>query len=80
LVELPPDSHSTLVALGSGAEVTVDLPNQKVKGPGFEASFDIAPATKEQLLAGLDLVGTTLVHEEAIRDYEATWQSFAPLT
>jgi 3-isopropylmalate/(R)-2-methylmalate dehydratase small subunit len=78
LVPLDEEGHRALVAAGSGAEATIDLPSQTVTAAGQTFPFTIAETTKKQLLAGLDLVGTTLEHEAAIRDYEARWDSFAP--
>ncbi len=78
LIELPLESHSQVVALGSGARVTVDLPAQSVSWDGGGAGFEINPATKDQLLRGLDLVGTTLEHESLIGEFESGWDSFVP--
>lgn len=78
LVELPPDSHRPLVDAGSGTKVTVDLVRQVVVLDGRELPFEINSATREQLLAGLDLVGTTLVHDQEIAKFEQRWDAFAP--
>ncbi len=78
LAELPEEQHAKLVTAGSGAEVTIDLPRQKVILNREEFHFDISPATKEQLLAGEDLAGTTLRHVEKINEFEKEWSSFAP--
>lgn len=78
LVELPAESHSALTEAGSGATVTIDLPNQTVTIGDKTAVFEINAATKEQLLAGLDLVGTTLVYGDEIEQFEGQWSSFAP--
>lgn len=71
LVELDVVAHQRLVALGQGAHVKVDLPNQSVEADKLSAVFDIDPATKEQLLKGLDLIGTTLLSEKSIAAFEA---------
>ncbi len=76
LVEVDPEAHAELVSLGQGAEVTVDLPNQKVIGTR-EYGFDIAPATKHALVNGLDLIGTTLVHSDQIGEYEAKMPAYS---
>lgn len=80
LVELPDEDHRHLVEAGHGAEVIVDLPNQKVKVDGREFSFEISAATKEQMMAGLDLIGTTLVYEPQIAAYEANDATYVPRT
>lgn len=78
LVELPPESHSELIHAGSGAEVTIDLPNQLVILGEHAFPFEINAAIKDQLLQGLDLIGTTMVHENEISRFETEWTSFAP--
>lgn len=78
LIELPPSDQQKLVDAGSGASVTVDLPAQTVTVGDHTASFEIAAMTKEQILAGHDLVGTTLVYEDAIKKFEGEWDSLAP--
>ncbi|MCX7799830.1 MAG: 3-isopropylmalate dehydratase small subunit [Fimbriimonadales bacterium] len=70
LIELQPEAHAALAGLGQGAEVEIDLPSQQVRFGGREAGFDIAPATKDALLQGLDLIGTTLTLEREIAAFE----------
>jgi 3-isopropylmalate/(R)-2-methylmalate dehydratase small subunit len=54
-----------------GAEITVDLPAQTVKGPdGKTDKFDIDPFRKNCLVNGLDDIGLTLQKEAAIAAYE----------
>jgi 3-isopropylmalate/(R)-2-methylmalate dehydratase small subunit len=78
LIELNPTDHAKLVAAGSGAEVTVSLPDQTVLINGERLSFEINEATKLALIAGLDLIGTTLQYDSQIADYEATKLGYAP--
>ena len=78
LTELKDGDHAKFVAAGSGAEATVDLARQKIILNGEEFHFDIAETTKQQLLAGLDLVGTTLQFGDDITEFEKQWSSFAP--
>ncbi|MBS1709166.1 MAG: 3-isopropylmalate dehydratase small subunit [Armatimonadetes bacterium] len=78
LVELSAADHSKLVEAGSGATVTVDLVHQTVVSDGREMPFELNAAVREQLLAGLDLVGTTLVYEDKIASFERNWDAFAP--
>lgn len=55
-----------------GAEMTVDLEAQTVTAPeGQVYPFEIDPFRRECLLKGLDSIGWTLQHEQAISDYEA---------
>ncbi len=78
LVELPPGAHKDLVEAGSGAEATIDLASQTVEIGGQRHSFEINPVLKGQILAGLDLIGTTLSSETEITEFEQKWHSFAP--
>lgn len=49
----------------------VDLPSQRVTGPGFGMGFDCAPADKTALLEGMDEIGMTLLHTGALAAWEA---------
>lgn len=70
LIELSEPEHQRLVQAGSGATAQIDLPSQTIRLGDWGAQFDINEATKEALLKGLDLIGTTLLHEDAISHYE----------
>lgn len=78
LIELPEEHHAKLVAAGSGAEATIDLPNQTVTLADTPMPFSINPATKHALVEGLDLIGTTLMHEQEIAAYEARSENYVP--
>ena len=78
LIELPDSDHASLVAANSGAEATVDLQNCKVSVAQKSFPFEIRESTRQQLLAGLDLVGTTLQFEAEIGGFEKNWDSFVP--
>ncbi|MEX2244671.1 MAG: 3-isopropylmalate dehydratase small subunit [Fimbriimonadaceae bacterium] len=78
LVELAPDSHADLKGAGTGAEATIDLPAQSVQVGGKTHRFEIDPVLKDQLLAGLDLIGATLRMEPEIAAFEGKWDAFAP--
>lgn len=55
-----------------GYKLTVDLPSQTIRDDaGFTAAFDLDPFRKHCLLNGLDDIGLTLQHLEAIEAYEA---------
>jgi len=52
--------------------VTVDLPNQTVTIPSQEPQkFEVDPYRKKCLMEGLDDIGYTLQHLDAIKSYEA---------
>jgi 3-isopropylmalate/(R)-2-methylmalate dehydratase small subunit len=54
-----------------GYSLTVDLPNQTVRdNHGLEYKFEILPSRKEVLLKGLDDIASSLLHGDAIDDYE----------
>lgn len=78
LIDLSAADHDAIAALGSGAEVSIDLPNQTVTSAAGIAKFEIGEATKMQLIAGLDLVGMTMQHEDKIREYESQLETFIP--
>lgn len=78
LIELDAADHDQLSALGSGAEATIDLPNQLVTAGGRSFSFEINPATKAQIAKGLDLVGTTLEFDKEIGEYETSMKTYVP--
>ena len=75
LIELPEADHAKLIAAGSGSEATIDLPNQTVELGGQAMPFEINAVTKDALVKGLDLIGTTLLHAEDISRYEAAQAS-----
>ncbi|HEY8347197.1 MAG TPA: 3-isopropylmalate dehydratase small subunit [Symbiobacteriaceae bacterium] len=55
-----------------GYQLTVDLANQTVQDEhGFSATFEIDPFRKYCLMNGLDDIGLTLQHLDAIEAYEA---------
>lgn len=76
LIELPTDSYSAVAAAGTGAEIEIDLPNQTIILAGSEYSFDINQVTKQALVEGLDLIGTTLRLGPEISQYETQHETF----
>ncbi len=78
LIELNENNHKTLVGAGSGATVTIDLPNQTVELQGTTMNFEINQGTKEALVAGLDLIGTTLIYSDKIAAFEKADTTFVP--
>jgi 3-isopropylmalate/(R)-2-methylmalate dehydratase small subunit len=67
-----------------GATITVDLEARTLRageGPdAIEDSFDIDNYTRWRLLEGLDDIGITLGHDDAITAYEAARPSWKPVT
>jgi 3-isopropylmalate/(R)-2-methylmalate dehydratase small subunit len=63
-----------------GYSLTIDLPSQTVKdNHGLVYKFEIAPSRKEVLLKGLDDIGTSLLHADAIDTYEKTHTATATM-
>ena len=72
-VALAPEQVDELMdeARGGNHVFSVDLESQTVTAPSGKAyRFDIDPAAKEKLLKGLDAIGETLTHADAIDVYE----------
>ena len=81
LVVLPDaqvDALFSAVANTVGFSLTVDLPAQSIAGDAFRATFDIEPERKRLLLEGLDDIGLTMRHADAIRAFEAVHRARAP--
>ena len=80
-VELPAESVRALMdaVLGDPAtEITVDLDALQVSAPAVDEAFDMDPYTRWRLLEGLDDIGLTLRHEDAITAYERSRPSRLP--
>jgi 3-isopropylmalate/(R)-2-methylmalate dehydratase small subunit len=60
--------------------VTVDLTTREVRCGEFAAEFEIDDYTRWRLMEGLDDIGLTLRHIEAIDDFEALRPSYKPRT
>jgi 3-isopropylmalate/(R)-2-methylmalate dehydratase small subunit len=54
--------------------VEIDLDALTVRAPGIDEVFDMEPFTRWRLLQGLDDIGLTLTHTDAIDAFEATRQ------
>lgn len=78
LIELDESDHSSLSALPQGSEVAVDLPAQSVTWVGGASKFEISAASKDALVKGLDLIGTTLSYSEKISAFENTMETYVP--
>ncbi len=63
-------------------EVVIDVERLTVEAPkiGFTAKFPIDPFTQHRLLEGLDDIGLSLAHADAIMAYEATRADWLPVT
>ncbi|MGI8575024.1 MAG: 3-isopropylmalate dehydratase small subunit [Egibacteraceae bacterium] len=82
-VTLPADVCKRLVAISLDdprAPIRIDLPEQQLVTGDVHAAFEIDPYTKHLLTEGLDDIGLTLAHTEAIADFEAGRPSWLPRT
>jgi 3-isopropylmalate/(R)-2-methylmalate dehydratase small subunit len=80
-VELPTDAVEKLWALAEenpAAEITIDLERKEVLAGGDAWSFELDDFARYRLLEGLDDIGLTLRHEEAITAYEQTRSTIKP--
>jgi 3-isopropylmalate/(R)-2-methylmalate dehydratase small subunit len=81
-IVLPADSVERLfqeMYATEGYQLTIDLPQQKVRTPtGVEFAFEVDAFNKHCLLNGLDDIGITLQDEGAIRAFEQNWRQRAP--
>jgi 3-isopropylmalate/(R)-2-methylmalate dehydratase small subunit len=83
-VQLPADVVEQLMTLSEGdpnAELTVDLDRREVRAEGVVASFELDDFTRWRLMEGLDDIGLTLRHDDAIADFESqrpSWKPSAP--
>jgi 3-isopropylmalate/(R)-2-methylmalate dehydratase small subunit len=75
LVRLTEDETQTLIQRSTANpqhKITINLEHQTVTDDqGFSAHFDIDPFRKHCLLNGLDDIGLTLLHEDALNAYES---------
>ena len=83
VVELPADVVAALteaVKADAGTEITIDLEARSVTCPaaGVEATFPIDDFTRYRLLNGLDDIGLTLRHADAITAFEAERPAWRP--
>ncbi|MFQ5659295.1 MAG: 3-isopropylmalate dehydratase small subunit [Gammaproteobacteria bacterium] len=62
-----------------GYRLKIELARQQITGPdGRVTPFDIAPDLKQRLLQGMDAIGVTLQHSDAIHAYEQRRAREAP--
>jgi 3-isopropylmalate/(R)-2-methylmalate dehydratase small subunit len=76
-VVLPEDDVRAVMTAG---RARIDLAAQEVGWDGGTASFEIDQETKRRLLEGLDDIGVTLQHADAIDRYEGERERSGPVT
>jgi 3-isopropylmalate/(R)-2-methylmalate dehydratase small subunit len=80
-VTLPVSQVRHLIDLASedpGAQVTVDLEAQEVRGEGFAYRFEVDAFARECLVGGLDEIGLVERHDGSIATYESHRSSWLP--
>jgi len=78
-VVLPQEQVDRLMEVAETDPISIDLDNQTVTTPFQDRfSFVIDPFRKKCLIEGLDEVGITLTHEQALIDYEARLKANKP--
>jgi 3-isopropylmalate/(R)-2-methylmalate dehydratase small subunit len=82
LITLPQSEIDKLLddaSRGANATITVDLPNQEIRGPdGGSIAFEIDPFKKKCLIEGLDDIGLTLEKKSNIDAFEQRTQVARP--
>jgi 3-isopropylmalate/(R)-2-methylmalate dehydratase small subunit len=68
------------VEANPSSPLTVDLQQREISADNFQAEFEIDDYTRWRLLEGLDDIGLTLRHVEAIDQFEQTRPAFLPKT
>ncbi len=71
LLTLPDADTAALRDLPPDTAVTVDLPGERLTGPGTSLGFAIEPFRKRMLLEGLDDIGLTLARGEELAAWAA---------
>jgi 3-isopropylmalate/(R)-2-methylmalate dehydratase small subunit len=83
-VQLPAaevERMQALIEAGPGKEFTVDLGKREVRGDAGETwSFEIDDYTRWRFMEGLDDIGLTLRHADAITDFERSRPAWFPVT
>ena len=82
-VILPQDEIEKLwsaIEANPQTEVTVDLESKSVSYNGNTIAFALDDYTRWRLMEGLDDIGLTLRHTDAVRDFEEKRPHFKPLT
>jgi 3-isopropylmalate/(R)-2-methylmalate dehydratase small subunit len=80
-VELPQESVRALmdaVLDDATTRIVVDLEARTVSAPGVDETFPIDDFTRWRLMEGLDEIGLTLQHRDAITAYEAARDAWLP--
>jgi len=58
--------------------IEIDLDNLTVRAPGLDETFDMEQFTRWRLMEGLDDIGLTLRHTDAIDAFESSRPAWLP--
>jgi 3-isopropylmalate/(R)-2-methylmalate dehydratase small subunit len=83
-VVVPDDVNDLLMRAATeepGLQISIDIENRILSVPeiGVEIEFPMDDFTQYRLLEGLDDIGITMRHAEAITAYEATRPAWMPV-
>ena len=70
----------TAIEANPDLEVTVDLEEREVRAGSIVAPFDVDDYVRWRLMEGLDDIGITLAHVDAISTFESNRPRFMPKT
>jgi 3-isopropylmalate/(R)-2-methylmalate dehydratase small subunit len=70
----------TLIEADPSLEVTVDLEARTVTAGDLTADFEVDDYVRWRLMEGLDDIGITLQHADAITEFESSRAAFKPVT
>jgi len=74
------DALWALMDESPGVEISVDLENRRVIAGDLNEPFEIDDYVRWRLLEGLDDIGITLNHDDAIGDFESRRPEYLPTT
>ncbi len=80
-VELPEETVNKLldaVREDPDTVITVELTERVVTGPNVYETFEMDDFTRQRLMEGLDDIGATLTHEEALEAFEKSRPTYLP--
>jgi len=69
-----------MVEADPATEITVDLDSRTVSAGDLNADFEVDDYVRWRLMEGLDDIGITLQHADAIGEFEADRPDFKPVT
>ena len=70
----------TLIEADPSLEITVDLDARTVRAGDLTTDFEVDDYVRWRLMEGLDDIGITMQHADAIAEFEAHRPSFTPVT